>query len=106
MRNRRQLAKACVALLVGLLFSNAGGLPGRAAQADNPALIATVGPGFAISLTSSDGSRVTHLSPGVYTILVHDNAPEHNFRLAGPGFNQATGVTYTGDVTWTATFQD
>src|SRR5690242_4235446 len=75
------------------------------ARADGQ-LVGTVGPGFSIGLTGSDGKAVTQLAPGTYTILVHDQADIHNFHLSGPGVNQATDVEGTGDTTWTVTLQD
>ena len=77
-----------------------------AVRADNPMLIGTVGPGFAISLTGPSGSIVTHLDPGTYTIVVHDRATIHNFHLFGPGVDMATDVEGIGDFTWTVTFTD
>lgn len=68
-------------------------------------LIGTVGPGFTISLTMN-GSRVTQLDPGDYTIQVSDKADLHNFHLSGPGVNEATDVPGTGDTTWNVTFVD
>ncbi|HVU77504.1 MAG TPA: hypothetical protein VHC67_07970 [Gaiellaceae bacterium] len=68
-------------------------------------LDATVGPGFTIALTQN-GTRVTHLDPGEYTIDVDDQSAEHNFHLSGPGVDQATAVEDTGTTTWTVTFQN
>ena len=56
---------------------------------------ATVGPGYAISLTQN-GTKVTHLDPGTYTINVNDQADVHNFDLFGPGVKESTGVDTTG----------
>jgi hypothetical protein len=83
-------------------------LPSRAAQADNPVLVATVGlgDGFNISLKDASGSPVKHLDPGTYTIQVHDASQIHDFHLIGPGVNEATPVGDAVDVTWTVTFQD
>ena len=63
-------------------------------------LVATVGPGFNITLTKS-GTRVRALAPGMYTIVVRDRSRDHNFRLRGPGINRATGVGAVTTVTWT-----
>ena len=83
-------------------------LPSSVAGADNPPLTGTVGTNdaFVISLTDASGARVTHLDPGTYTIVVHDRSDQHNFRLAGPGVNQATTVDGIGDATWTVTLTD
>lgn len=63
-------------------------------------LVATVGPGFTITLTKA-GKRVTTLRPGTYTITVRDRSAVHNFRLRGLGFNRATGIARVGTFTWT-----
>jgi plastocyanin len=68
-------------------------------------LAANVGPGYSISLTQN-GTRVTHLDPGTYTINVNDQADIHNFDLFGPGVKESTGVDTTGMTTWTVTFAD
>jgi hypothetical protein len=83
-------------------------LPAAAGGADNPVLTGTVGTNdaFIITLTDSTGAKVTHLDPGTYTIVVHDLSDQHDFRLVGPGVNQATTVDGIGDVTWTVTLTD
>ncbi len=68
-------------------------------------LAANVGPGYSISLTQN-GTRVTHLDPGTYTINVNDQADIHNFDLFGPGVKESTGVDTIGTTTWTVTFAD
>ena len=68
-------------------------------------LQANVGPGYSISLTQN-GTKVTHLDPGTYTIDVNDQADIHNFDLFGPGVKESTGVDTTGTTTWTVTFTD
>jgi plastocyanin len=68
-------------------------------------LQANVGPGYSISLTQN-GTKVTHLDPGTYTIDVNDQADVHNFDLFGPGVKESTGVDTTGTTTWTVTFAD
>jgi hypothetical protein len=68
-------------------------------------LDANVGPGFSITLTQN-GTRVTHLDPGAYTINVNDQAAEHNFHLSGPGVNESTTVDGTGATTWNVTVTD
>jgi hypothetical protein len=69
------------------------------------ALDATVGPGFSIKLTK-DGSTVSNLPAGDYTITVHDLSEEHNFHLSGGGISKATGVDTTGTETWDVTLRD
>lgn len=89
------------ALLVLTAFALAVAVP---ATAEAETLTGTVGPGFTISLTRSDGSRVQQLDPGVYTIVVHDRSEIHNFHLFGLGVDERTGVEFVGTVTWTVTF--
>lgn len=68
-------------------------------------LVATVGPGFTITLTKA-GKKVTTLKAGTYRITVRDRSDFHNFRLRGPGgFNRATGVAAVGTKTWTVTLK-
>jgi hypothetical protein len=68
-------------------------------------LQANVGPGYSITLTQN-GTKVTHLDPGTYTIDVNDQADIHNFHLFGTGVNETTTVEGTGKATWTVTFTD
>ena len=76
------------------------------AAADNPTLLATVGPGFSIKLTDASGTRAVQVVPGTYTINVSDLSAEHNFHITGPGVDQTTTVDGTGTATWTVTFQE
>jgi plastocyanin len=62
-------------------------------------LVATVGPGFSISLTLN-GKRVRSLKAGAYTIVVRDRSRSHDFHLVGPGVNKRTSVGGTGTATW------
>lgn len=73
------------------------------ANAQNPILRGTVGPGFTITLTNANGSAVSTLAVGTYDIVVNDLSADHNFHLTGPGVNQSTTVGGTGMVTWTVT---
>jgi plastocyanin len=63
-------------------------------------LTATVGPGFEISMSGTDG-----LTPGDYTINVSDKSSAHNFHLTGPGVDMQTEVSEEGDTPWTVTLQ-
>src|SRR5579884_4068654 len=74
----------------------------RPASADGT-LQANVGPGFSISLTQN-GTKVSSLAPGTYTIDVTDQADVHDFHLVGPGVDQATSIEGTGTTTWTVSF--
>lgn len=83
-------------------------LPSTLARADNPRLVATVGrnDSFTISLRDSSGNPVTHLDAGTYDIEVHDLSEAHNFRLHGPGVEQATDIGSKEDVVWTVALAD
>jgi plastocyanin len=63
-------------------------------------LALTVGPGFAISLRTSAGRKVTTLRPGAYTFVVRDRSAAHNARLRGAGATRSTGVGFVGTRTW------
>jgi plastocyanin len=93
------------ALCVAAVAAVAALLP-NAAWAQARQLNATVGPGFTISLSNPDGSRVTHLDTGTYDIVVNDRGIEHNFHLTGPGVDMFTGVEEVGTVTWTVNLVD
>jgi hypothetical protein len=86
------LACACIgALVVGVL----------PAQAAVPKLVATVGPGFTITL-KKNGVRVTKLKAGRYTFVVRDRSNLHNFVLIGAGANRdVTTVAFVGTKTVT-----
>ncbi len=82
---------AAVAVIVGAGSSSAA----------TPKLVATVGPGFTISLKSA-GKKVTSLKAGKYTIAVNDRSRIHDFRLRGPGVNKvfsSVGAVGTKSVT-------
>ena len=67
-------------------------------------LVATVGPGFTITLTKG-GTKVRTLKPGAYTISVRDKSSSHNFALRGPGVTKSTSVAFVGTKTWTVTLK-
>ena len=69
-------------------------------------LIARVSDPMTITLRHADGSAVTDIPAGAYTIEVHDESTQHNFHLTGPAVDQRTEVETTGVVTWNVTFQD
>jgi plastocyanin len=48
---------------------------------------------FVITLTTEDGTDVTSLAPGDYTLEISDPSTIHNFHLTGPG-----GVDVSSDV--------
>ena len=83
-------------------------LPSTLARADNPRLVATVGrnDSFTISLRDPSGAPVTHIDAGTYDIEVHDLSEMHNFRLHGPGVEQATDIGSKEEVVWTVSLGD
>jgi plastocyanin len=90
---------------LALLGAAAALVLGAPAQAKSTKLVATVGPGFTISLKTATGKRVTTLKPGAYAISVTDKASSHNFHLTGPGVNKKTGVGAMGKQTFTVTLR-
>jgi plastocyanin len=74
------------------------------AQAAPAKLVGTVGPGFTITL-KKNGSKVTRLKAGKYSITVSDRSSSHNFHISGAGVNKKTSVGGTGKTTWTVTLQ-
>ena len=69
-------------------------------------LIGTVSNPATITLRHENGTAVTDIPAGTYTIEVHDESDVHNFHLSGPGVDQRTEVETLSTVTWTVTFQD
>jgi plastocyanin len=69
-------------------------------------LIGTVADPASISLRHENGTAVSDIPAGTYTIEVRDESIMHNFHLSGPGVDQRTDVETTGTVTWTVTLQD
>jgi plastocyanin len=67
-------------------------------------LVATVGPGFTISLTFK-GRRVKTLRAGLYMVMVRDRSRFHNFHLTGRGVNRKTGVGFRGMQHWNVRLQ-
>lgn len=62
-------------------------------------LVATVGPGFTITL-ALNGKRVKRLKAGTYTMVVRDLSEFHNFHLIGPGLNKKTSVAAKVTTSW------
>jgi plastocyanin len=69
-------------------------------QAAVETLIGAVRQNATIDLRHSDGTPVTQLQGGAYSIEVHDESASHNFHLTGPGVDQSTEVSWSGTVTW------
>jgi plastocyanin len=68
-------------------------------------LIATVSDPANISLRHADGSAVTDIPAGAYTIEVRDQSTMNNFHLSGPGVDKHTSVSGTGTKTWKVTLR-
>jgi plastocyanin len=98
MNRTRMLAATGVAALTG------GVLGAAVAGAATPKLAASVSDPLNISLTLA-GKKVTKLKAGTYTIVVQDQASDHNFHLTGPGVNKSTSVGGKGTTTWTVTLK-
>ena len=93
----RFIRLALAAAVVGLVIA-------APAQAALPKLVGTDGPGFMITL-KKNGTKVTRLKAGKYSITVNDLANIHNFHLIGAGVNKKTSVTGSGKTTWTVSLQ-
>jgi hypothetical protein len=102
--SRRLVPIALVPLAALLLVLS--GFSGR--RTDNPVLTGDVGldDSFSITLVDASGANVTHLDPGIYTLVVHDHSTVHNFHLLGPGVDVTTGVGGVGDTTFTIPLAD
>ena len=77
-------------------------VPAAAAAPATPAavtLVATVGPGFNISLTVG-GKKLTRIKAGTYTIKVADKSDQHDFHLTGPGVDKITSISGKPNLTW------
>ena len=98
---KKRIGVTLTLLLAGLAAAVSVARPSSTAGT----LQASVGPGYTISL-SQNGTKVTQLDPGTYTIDVNDQSGIHNFHLTGPGVNEATDIEGTGQTTWTVTFAD
>ena len=109
---RTRLTFAIVLVVAGLVLAGCGGSDDEESAGTTAAttaestggggttLTGTVGPGFDISLTGTDG-----LTPGEYTINVSDKSDIHNFHLTGPGVDMKTEVSEEGDTSWTVNLQ-
>lgn len=76
------------------------GLVALPAQAAIPKLVATVGPGYTITLTKA-GKKVKALKAGRYSITVRDRSAIHDFHIVGPVHKVLSGVGATGTKTMT-----
>ena len=80
-------------------------------EASGTKIVGTVGTAddgeaFTITLTNADGSDVTSLAAGHYTLEIKDLATIHNFHLTGPGDVDVTSeVDQTEDENYDVTLQ-
>jgi hypothetical protein len=88
-------------LVITALAAAAISLPAAATGEPAVTLIGVVGPSATITLKNPDGTAVTHLDPGSYTVSVDDRSDFHNFHLFGPGVSQQTEVEGMAMVSWT-----
>jgi plastocyanin len=97
-RRRLHVSRLSAALvLAGSSFALLAG----SAFAATPTLTGTVGPGYKITLTEN-GTKVTKLAAGTYTLVIHDKSSVHNFVLEGPGVERdVTTVPFKGSKTVT-----
>ena len=63
-------------------------------------LVATVGPGFTITLRTPAGAAVRSITAGSYTVTVRDRSDDHNFHLTGRSVNKTTSVDAITTATW------
>jgi plastocyanin len=111
---RRHFTLALPLLVLGLALASCGGddeagdtTAATTAEVETTAggggttLNGSVGPGFTISLDGTDG-----LTAGDYTLVVDDQAAEHNFHLTGPGgVDVATDVSEEGEESFDVTLE-
>jgi hypothetical protein len=78
-------------------------------QAPPPAvrkkLLARVGPGAKIAVTTPAGKRVRSLVAGPYSLAVKDASTVDDFHLTGPGVNRKTSVAKKLTATWKVTLK-
>jgi hypothetical protein len=91
-----RMPRVFLLLLAGLAL-----VPAATAQPQQTRLVATVGPGFTITLTDGAGTLVQRLTPGRYDVHVRDLSNEHNFVLGHKSTGRRpieTGVEFVGDL--------
>lgn len=98
---RLSLVAAALAAAVLAVTATAG-------AAGHPKLYGTVGKNgaFSIKLLDSKGKLVKTLKAGTYTVVIHDDAPIHNYELDGPHGKSwtFTSVPFVGVKTFTLKF--
>jgi plastocyanin len=60
---------------------------------------------FVITLTTEDGSEVTSLPAGTYTLEIVDKSDIHNFHITGPGVDEMSEVGEQEDEEYTIDLQ-
>jgi len=88
------------ALLLTLTVAAAAAIFVSPVQAKSSGLTGEVGPGYSIEVKKANKDLKT-IKAGTYRIKVEDKASIHNFHLKGPGLNKKTGISFTGETTWT-----
>jgi hypothetical protein len=88
--------RAAVLILVAVVLA----LPGAGHAVGEPRLVGIVSDPSTIELRDANGNPVTSFAPGTYDFEIRDEAASHNFHLAGPGVNRATGVSSVETVIW------
>jgi plastocyanin len=97
-----------VALVSGAVLLTVGTAAGATVTTTvTQKLSGTIGPGFTISLKNAQGTKVTTLTHGTYTLVVSDKANIHNCTLNGPGISNKmiTGTSFVGTKTVTVTLK-
>jgi hypothetical protein len=64
---------------------------------------------FTIAVNDKSGKLVKRITPGTYTVVVHDLSKIHNFHLASnqdSTVNFRTDLDFVGDQTFTVTFKE
>ena len=88
------------ALLLTFTVTAAAAILVSPVQAKSSGLTGEVGPGYSIEVKKGNKDLKT-IKAGTYRIKVEDKASIHNFHLKGPGLNKKTGISFTGETTWT-----
>src|SRR3954452_14185061 len=102
--------RVVVAVAVALGLVGYWAAPSRGTHAEDNQLQAIVGTGdgFDIGLFFPNGDHVVTLTPGTYTVVVHDRSAIHNFHLAS-NFDSTvdfkTEIPFVGDQSFTVTFR-
>lgn len=100
---RNLLTVSCtVAFGALVLTSGAAGAPSKETFGLKGEVYRT---GFKIEMKNAANRKLTTVKAGSYRIKIEDAAAIHNFRLRGPGLNQATSVPRTTEAIWAVTLK-